>query len=277
MRPERVLGVDFSGAGDAGRKIWIAECRRGRGNRLTLIDLRPAADLAGGGIGPALAIAALARHVALQPDTIVGCDFPFTLPRIVIDRPSWESFIADFPNRFPDPDSFRQWALVRAEGRELRRAADRDAKTPFNSYNLRIYRQTWWGIAHLIHPLVQSGEAIVRPFQPLPATPRPILIEACPACSLKSIKFYPAYKGRSGSHRRERKAILRKLTDHGLLAPLELATQRIVLDNFGGDALDAVIAAIATAHARIELDPDQEQRIEGIIYSALPNGETSFS
>ena len=37
MKPKRVLGVDFSGASDAGRKIWIAECKRGRGNRRSRI------------------------------------------------------------------------------------------------------------------------------------------------------------------------------------------------------------------------------------------------
>ena len=81
--PRRVLGVDFSGANDAGRKIWVAECKRGRGNRLTLIDLRPACDLPESGVTPHVAIAALARHIAKEPDTIAGCDFPFTLPRTV--------------------------------------------------------------------------------------------------------------------------------------------------------------------------------------------------
>jgi hypothetical protein len=266
MRPKRVLGVDFSGASDAGRKIWIAEGKRGRGKRLTLVDLRAAADLPDSGAAPAVAIAALVRHVLREPDTIVGCDFPFTLPKVVMDAP-WPSFVADFSERFTDPDSFRTWALRRADGREIRRAADREAKTPFNSYNLRIYRQTWWGIAHLISPLLRSEEAIVRPYQPLPRAPRPILIEACPACLLKRIPFHPPYKGRTAKHRTERKAILRKLVDLGLLTPPSPAVERVLLDNSGGDALDAVIAAIAAAHADIAAEPPADQRIEGIIYS----------
>jgi hypothetical protein len=276
-RPRRVLGVDFSGATDAGRKIWIAEARRGRGNRLTLVDLRPACDLPGGGLAPNVAIAALARHIVKEPDTIAGFDFPFTLPKSVVDTPTWKAFVLGFAKRFADPDAFRLWALQRAEGRELRRAADREAKTPFNSYNLRIYRQTWWGIAHLLSPLLRSGSAIVRPYQPLPIEAHPIVIEACPASSLKSLGFYPAYKGRSGAHRLERKAVLRRLIDTGLLVPPRIETQRILLDNIGGDALDAVIAAVATAHAAIEIDPDQDQRIEGIIYAGLPGRHASFS
>jgi len=276
-RPRRVLGVDFSGASDAGRKIWIAECKRGRGSKLTLVDLRPASELPRSGTAPEAAIAALSRHITLEPDTIVGCDFPFTVPKTVIDTASWETFVQGFPGRFADPGAFRHWALLRAGGRELRRAADRDAKTPFNSYNLRIYRQTWWGIAHLLNPLLTSGRAIVRPYQPLPSEPRPIVIEACPACSLKELGFYPPYKGRTGAHRRERKAVLRKLTAAGLLEPPATRLHDIMLDNVGGDALDAVIAAIAAAHASIEIEPEGDQRVEGVIYAALPGRARPFS
>jgi hypothetical protein len=270
MKPRRVLGVDFSGASDAGRKIWIAECRRGRGQRLQLVDLLPAAALPGGGVTPAVAIAALARHVVSRPDTIAGFDFPFTLPKAVIDTARWEAFAAGFAARFPEPDSFRAWALRRAGGRELRRAADRAAKTPFNSYNLRIYRQTWWGITHLLGPLLAADAAIVRPYQPLPPSPQPILIEACPASSLKALGFYPAYKGRDAAHRRARQAILNRLIDCGLIDRPAPGVQRVLLDNAGGDALDSVIAAIATAHAEIGVEPDRDQRIEGIIYATLP-------
>jgi hypothetical protein len=89
MRPKRVLGVDFSGANDAGCKIWIAECKRARGNRLTLVDLRQACDLPNGGVDPATAIAALADHIVEQPDTIAGCDFPFSLPKLHIGKAGW--------------------------------------------------------------------------------------------------------------------------------------------------------------------------------------------
>jgi hypothetical protein len=266
MRPKRVLGVDFSGASDAGRKIWIAECKRGRGNRLTLVDLRRACDLPNGGVDPATAIAALAEQIVKEPDTIAGCDFPFSLPKLHIGTAGWMPFASAFLRRFPDPDAFRDWAMRRADGREIRRPCDREAKTPFNSYNLRIYRQTWCGIAYLLNPLAISGRAVVHPHQPLPTKPRPIVVEACPACLLKRIHFYPSYKGRTGKHRLERRGILQKLVSLGLLtAPLP-AIERMLLDNTGGDALDAVIAAIATAHADIAREPTPDQTIEGVIY-----------
>jgi hypothetical protein len=43
-------------------------------------------------------------------------------------------------------------------------------------------------------------------------------------------------------------------------------TERVLLDNAGGDALDAVIAAIATAHADIAREPTPDETIEGVIY-----------
>ena len=86
IRRQRILGIDFSGASDAGRKIWIAEGRRGRGSRFILDDIRPACDLAGGGTAPAPAIAALARHIVSEPGTIAGCDFPFSIAKSLIDE-----------------------------------------------------------------------------------------------------------------------------------------------------------------------------------------------
>jgi hypothetical protein len=64
--------------------------------------------------------------------------------------------------------------------------------------------------------------------------------------------------------------VLRKLIDAGLLERPMPSIEQILLNNIGGDALDAVVAAVATAHAAIERAPDPAQRIEGIIYAALP-------
>jgi hypothetical protein len=263
----RILGIDFSGASDAGRKIWIAEGRSaGGGAPFNLIDLRPACDLEGGAVPPAGAIAALARHIVRAPNTVAGFDFPFSIPAALIEEPSWVDFLRAFPARFPDPDAFRDWALTKANGRELRRAADRAASTPFNSYNLRIYRQTWWGIAALLNPLVTGGAAIVRPYQRPTRRALPILTEACPACSLKSIGFYPPYKGRSATHRRNRQAVVKTLIARGHLAPPPSKLRRIMIDNVGGDALDAVVAALAAAEIDVRHDVDQTEMLEGRIY-----------
>lgn len=261
----RILGIDFSGATDAGRKIWIAEGLETAGT-LRLVALRPAAELPGGAAVPITAVAALARHIIGVPDTVAGCDFPFSIPRSLIEEASWKDFIQVFPARFPDPDSFRDWAFRKAGMRELRRRTDREEKTPFNSYNLRIHRQTWWGIVGLLNPFVASGAAIIRPYQPMPRRPKPIVIEACPACFMKSIGFYPPYKGREASHRAARAAVMRRLVQDGTLRRPGRALTARILDNAGGDALDAVIAAIVTARADLRRKLQGDDAFEGLIY-----------
>jgi hypothetical protein len=264
----RILGIDFSGANDAGRRIWIAEGIEA-GNKLRLIDLLPAAELGLGATAPGGAIAAVARHILGDPNTVAGCDFPFSLPRSLIDTPTWADFIASFPERFADADRFRDWAFRKAGMRELRRRTDVEQQTPFNSYNLRIHRQTWWGIVSLLHPFLVDRLAVIRPYQPMPRCPKPIVIEACPACAMKSIGFYPQYKGRNPEHRSARQAVFTRLIDGGYLEhPSQALTVRI-LDNTGGDALDAVIAAIVTARADFRRAPEGDELFEGLIYGRL--------
>src|SRR5215510_676655 len=55
----RILGVDFSGASDAGRKIWIAEGRQDGNGSFELLTCVAAVDLPGGGKAPAEAVPAL--------------------------------------------------------------------------------------------------------------------------------------------------------------------------------------------------------------------------
>jgi len=264
----RILGIDFSGATDAGRKIWIAEAVEADGT-LRLVDLRPAAELPGGDVAPITAIAALARHIVEVPDTVAGCDFPFSVPRGLIEEPSWEDFIRAFPARFADADAFRDWAFRKAGMRELRRRTDKAEKTPFNSYNLRIHRQTWWGIVGLLHPFLLSGAAIIRPYQPTPRRATPVVIEACPACFMKSIGFYPPYKGREPSHRAARQAVLKKLVGEGYLERPSRGLTARALDNTGGDALDAMIAAIVTARADLRVKLKGDDVFEGLIYGRV--------
>ena len=102
--PVRVHGVDFSAAAsDAGRKTWIASGRVDPGDgELLVTDLRPLAELAGlDGAGREDALPALAEWVrALDEEAVVGLDFPFGLPRFVVEETdcgSWRSFISDFP------------------------------------------------------------------------------------------------------------------------------------------------------------------------------------
>jgi hypothetical protein len=261
----RILGVDFSGASDAGRKIWIAEGEHTGNGALALRQCVPAMDLPDGGIRPQQAVPALARHIASLGQARIGCDFPFSLPRDLVTARTWKGFALRYGAEFADADSFRGIMRSRHNAVEHKRMTDLIAKTPFNSYNLRLYRQTWWGIAGLLGPLVRSGSAIVRPQQKFGAD-KPVLIEVCAACTLKSIDLYPPYKGKKTAHRRARTRILEHFIDTGKLAAPARGLRRLLVENEGGDALDAVIGAVATARADLTKEADPYQRLEGRVY-----------
>lgn len=262
----RVHGVDFSGAVDAGRRIWVASGSV-EGRVLRVDDLRRAAELPGGGVGRDAALGALRAFVREAGACAVGCDFPFGLPELLVDAPDWEAFALDFAGRYPMPERFRDACRAADGGRELRRATDREARTPFSSYNLRLYRQTWTGIVDLLAPLVRAG-AVAVPMQPLrPAVPW--LLEVCPASTLKRAGLYRPYKGSGPERWAARAEILAALGAAGDLAVSEEIRERAVADP-GGDALDALIAALATARALAAPDfPGAGPRyaLEGRVYA----------
>jgi hypothetical protein len=261
----RILGIDFSGASDAGSKIWIAEGRK-TGHPFELTSCIPARSLPGGGNAAAAAIAALRRHIQSEPASIVGCDFPFSLPAGQVQAEDWRGFVMGFAARFPDPAAFYAICHREADGVEVKRRTDIEHRTPFNAYNLRIYRQTWWGLAHLLAPLVVARSVAVYP-QQRPRPDRPVLIEICPACSLKRIGFYPSYKGRAPQHRKARKAVMEHLIALDLLAPPPSTLANLLLDNAGGDALDAVIGAVAANRADLGARADRLERLEGRVFT----------
>lgn len=263
----RILGIDFSGAQDAGRKIWVAEGRR-RDGPLTIDTCQPAIDLPGGSKRPDLAIAALARHIIAEHDTVAGCDFPFSLPQDLIQAKDWRSFALDFTRRFVDPLSFHDLCHQATGGVEIKRRTDREDKTPFNSFNLRLYRQTWWGIGHLLAPLVAQNAATIWP-QMNKRVGRPIIVEVCAACSLIRLDCYPSYKGRMLAHRKARQRILDLLIASEFLAPPNRALRNMLLDNQGGDALDAVIGAVAVNRSDFNGKRDRVDRLEGRVFYDL--------
>jgi len=261
----RVHGVDFSGAADAGRRIWVASGTVGN-KVLCIDDLRRAAELPGGGLDRAAALDALRAFIQAAGPCAVGCDFPFGLPEPLVGAPTWEAFALAFAERYPAPDAFRARCREAAEGKELRRATDREARTPFSSYNLRLYRQTWTGIVELLAPLVRAGAAVV-PMQP-PRSRVPWLLEVCPASTLERAGRYRPYKGRTAGHRVARAAILAAFTEQDLTVSLEIR-ERAVADP-GGDALDALIAAAATFRAVVAPDfpgADPRYALEGRVYA----------
>lgn len=267
--PARVHGVDFSGAIDAGRRIWIASGVVEDGTP-RIVDCRRAEELPGSGRRRERALAALRELIAGERAAAIGLDFPFGLPAPLVPDGSWVDFALAFAGRYPDPEAFRHACVTQTGGRELKRLTDLEARTPFSSYNLRLYRQTYAGIRDLLAPLVRADVARVVPMQPV-APDRPWLLEICPASTLKRASLYRSYKGQTLAQRVARERILASLGSSGALA-IPDAVRRRALDDPGGDALDSLIAAAATSGAVRDpsfpgADPDGRYAREGRVYS----------
>lgn len=242
-----VYGVDFSGAAEAGNHIWITEARASK-RSIAVSRCFPATQLTLGRTDRDGCLKALVEYVAARPKAVFGCDFPFGLPRDLVEEPDWDGFIGKFGRRHDDPGRFRAYCLARASGRELRRASDRTARAPFSAYNIRLHRQTFHGLRDLLWPLVRSGRASVLPMHRA-RDDRAWVIEICPASTLKAQDLYRPYKGMTRQHRLARRQILDGLTDRALLRPLTPDIRETALANAPGDALDSIVAAIATARS----------------------------
>lgn len=246
--PGRIIGIDFSGAADAGKRIWIAVCHA-ENNRLKVKECYPARDLQSSAERD-ISLRTLGRFITDQGACICGIDFPFGLPRSPLTETNWEEFIINFSNRYQCPEDFRQKCFDDNGGHECRRATDHEAKTPLSPYNWRLFRQTFFGIRDLLAPIVKAKSACILPMQrPLPG--RTWLIEVCPASTLKRLGLYDSYhyKGRKEGKRDVRAGLLRRLEAKGDLQMAEQHLKSTLVENSGGDALDSVIAAIATLRA----------------------------
>ena len=237
---ERFLGVDFSGARHAGRAIWVAEGSPKDGG-LQINHLRRASDLPGGSADRTAALTALRAHLAHRENALIGLDFPFSLPGELLDAPDWVGFARGFMGRYPDPEAFREACQRRTGGKELKRRTDRRTATPFCAYNLRLYRQTYWGIAQVLAPLSEEARVAILPVLDRPGASA-TLAETCPASSLKRLDCYRPYKGRDPSLAKARRAILDRLKREGLHCADAIGNKAV--EDIGGDALDALIAAV---------------------------------
>ncbi len=262
----RFCGLDFSGARDAGQHAWISQGQM-TDQRLRVLDCRPLAELPGSGARREVCLPALARWVTQLEDSLLGCDFPFSLPREVMGDEGWEAFVETFPQRFPTPEHLHLACRFPA-GHERRRQTDRDLRAPFAPGNLRLYRQTYYGIRDLLSPLVRARSVCVLPFQrPIPG--RPWLIEVCPAVTLRRLRLYRlSYKGRGERRLLERQHVLDCLDELGMRIPARVRSR--ALSDARGNALDSLIALYTawSVRAQLVVEPPFDQ--EGYIFAPLP-------
>lgn len=269
-----VYGVDFSGARLAGRTTWIAACRwtgRGAARRLRLESLDSLESLAGTAERDT-ALRHLVRTIAASRDALWAIGAPFGLPVEVLDEgTSWIDLLRWVRGWGADDGyGLGLWALERARERghpqHVYRATDAAARTPFDAYHYRIIYQTFHGMRDVLWPLSRVRETAILPFQHRRLRrARRVVVETCQSSTLKRLALpHQNYKQPEGGplaphRRRVRRRILAGLAPLVEIGP---AHGRRIARDPGGDALDAVIAAVgaagswvATDHGAVARDP----------------------
>ncbi len=242
-----LLGIDFSGARQAGDSIWLAWCKSD--NSLRIESCRRLSELAGtADRAPALAEL---RGRLLDAD-VAGLDFSFGLPRAVHDYEEYEAFLDWFRDAFEDPDAMRAICIERAKAASggertfLPRRTDEPvgASSP---YHWLVASQTFYGVRDVLAPLIADGPAAAVP---MTGGSSPKLCEIYPAGTLRALEL-PSQRYKNDSDHPDapecRERILAGLPEWVDLSP---SVREAALVDSGGDALDSVLAAIAADRAR---------------------------
>ena len=270
-----IWGVDFSGAETAGKKIWLSKgvIDSERHASLAIEDCVRVAGLPGAGKTRESAMTALVSELRKATSAVIGLDFPFSLPAQLIVAQTYNEFLKTFPKKYQTAEQFSLMCKGHSDGKELKRETDRQAKTPYSPYNLRLYRQTYYGIRDVLSPLNLDNAVSILPMQE-PNASKPWLLEICPASLLKNLNLYHPYKGSDKGRRETRIEILEELSKSGFVViESQLILSRIAEDS-EGDALDSVIAAIAVHRAIMcpdfmSVGKEFPYNLEGFVYGVI--------
>ncbi|HJT76724.1 MAG TPA: hypothetical protein VJ739_05935 [Gemmataceae bacterium] len=258
---EAIYGVDFSGARLAGRNTWVARlvspARRARTPGYQLAELWRLEKRCGTA-ERAPALAHLVEVIARSERALWALDFPFGLPVEVMEPGTRWPAQLDFlhawgENAYGAGVECLRRAQALGGPNHIRRQTDGEAKAPFDCYHYRIIYQTFYGMRDVLGPLRLVKHTAILPFQyrRLP-TARRVLVEACPTSTLKRLGLpHNNYKQPEGGpltrkRLRTRNAILAGLAGH---VQISEGHRRVIMRNGGGDALDAVIAALGGIQA----------------------------
>jgi hypothetical protein len=196
--------------------------------------------------------------VRLSEEALWALDFPFGLPvEVMGEMARWPDQL-EFLHAWGDDDyGVGLECLRRAKAlggpNHIRRLTDIEAKAPFDPYHYRIIYQTFYGMRDVLGPLWRRRHTAILPFQYRRLnSARRVIVEACPASTLKRMALpHQNYKQPEGGpltprRRRTRRIILDGLTKYVSISD---AQRSVIMRNGGGDALDAVIAALGAVRA----------------------------
>jgi hypothetical protein len=254
---ETVFGVDFSGARLAGRTTWVARLEVLGGGPCRLVELACLERLCGTAErGPALAH--LVGLIRASEGALWALDFPFGFPVEVMEPgAAWPAQLEFLHSWGDDAYGAGLECLRRARAlggpNHIRRLTDHEARATFDAYHYRIVYQTFHGMRDVLGPLVSAPRTAVLPFQYRRLRrARRVLVEACPTSTLKRLGLpHQNYKQPEGGpltrkRLRTRRAILAGLAGQVLI---DGGQRRVIMRDGGGDALDAVLAAVGAAQA----------------------------
>jgi hypothetical protein len=256
-----IYGVDFSGARLAGRNTWLARIerngRKGAGSVYRLTSLARLESLCGTA-ERAAALAHLVDTIARSERTLWALDFPFGLPvEVMGDGARW-ALQLEFLREWGEDDYGLGLECVRRALRlggpmHIRRLTDIEEKAPFDPYHYRIIYQTFYGMRDVLGPLRGVRRTAILPFHYRRlAGARRVLVEACPASTLKRLGLpHQNYKQPEGGPLLPKRLRARRAILDGLKRDVEIgdAERRRIMRDGGADALDAVLAAVGAARS----------------------------
>ena len=266
----RLHGVDFSGASEPGESIWITTAEP-TNDGIEVTGCRSARE-AFDATGRDDVLAALRSF----PDDgeVMGVDASFGLPRSVLpDRVAasddWRETIRWAAAEYADGDALAAQADWKdraresdADGVELKRRTD--GPTGANSpYSFITRYQTFHAMRDLLAPVLDSVSV-----EPMIPRDGPTLIEVYPAATLRSLGLPDRKYPEPGAESREkRERILAGLCEWGVALPGEFEER--ILGDADGDALDSLVAAVATVRAvesGFAVEEGRYDPVEGYIY-----------
>lgn len=262
-----IYGIDFSGSQEACKKIWICESVPTDEG----LQIQKCWNIKEkyGNISLNSSLEVLAKFIASSPRALFGLDFPFGLPESLLIETGWETFIQRFHKQYKDPDQFFEHCHTIAGGKEPKRTTDKERSAPWSPINLKLYKQTYYGINSILYPLIRDSSASILPMQ-LFNSKKSLVIEICPASTLKAEKLYlNGYKRGGEETEGIRERILDVLIEKKFLREISQSAKKAALENTGGDALDSIIAAVA-AHRALKnnfgVPENRLYKLEGYIY-----------
>lgn len=215
------------------------------------------------------ALVYLAEMIAESQQALWGLDFPFGLPiELMEPGAKWPAQLDLVKSWNGDAHSFGLECLNRAKAlggpNHIRRLTDIEARTPFDTYHYRIIYQTFYGMRDVLDPLRRKKGTAILPFQyqRLPSAGR-VVVEACPSSTLKRLRLpyqnykQPGERPLEAKHLNTRRILLSGLAEHVRISGEHRST---IIQNRGGDALDAVIAAIGTLRGWQTCDHEETAR-----------------